>query len=247
MWIGDVLGTEVVYDRPWTWPGRLTSSCGGLGPEAVIVWTAPWSGSFVFDTWGSTYDTVLSLRSGGCNGVELACNDDYMDLTSRVEVSLRGGQEVYVIVDSYSDATGWFALNIMDASSGAFACDAILDLGGMTGSPVASGTLPSGASGLSNSCGGVGAAAVFRWTPPSPGEYRISTTGSNFDTVLDARYACEGPPFACDDDGDGLQSVLHLWGEAGVPLYFVLQQYGGMVGTGPGLMYQLNITLRSLR
>ena len=52
-----------------------SSSCGGTGD---IWWRfqAPTTGVTTFDTCGSDFDTVLSIRSG-CNGPELACNNNY--------------------------------------------------------------------------------------------------------------------------------------------------------------------------
>src|SRR5437899_115849 len=55
------------------------ASCGGGGginaPDATFLYTAPVTGSYTIDTAGSSFDTILSVRST-CAGSELACNDD---------------------------------------------------------------------------------------------------------------------------------------------------------------------------
>lgn len=40
----------------------------------------------------------------------------------------------------------------------------------------------------------------FRWRPPQPGIWRLSTEGSDLDTVLWATTGCEGEVLACNDD-----------------------------------------------
>jgi uncharacterized protein YkwD len=60
------------------------------------------------------------------------------------------------------------------------------------------------------SCGRGGDAipdAAFRWTAPRAGEYRITTAGSMFDTVLVVHDgSCAGRELSCDDDGAGAQA-----------------------------------------
>jgi hypothetical protein len=48
-------------------------------PERAFVWTPTSSGPAKFETCSTTdtrFDTVLYVRSGSCNGTQLACNDD---------------------------------------------------------------------------------------------------------------------------------------------------------------------------
>ncbi|MEX1362521.1 MAG: hypothetical protein AB1Z98_05305 [Nannocystaceae bacterium] len=90
----------------------LMQSCGaGGGPDSVLRFIAPSSGNFVFDTVGSDFDTVLSIYAG-CEGPELACNDDFEDLSSRVDIDLVSGQEVLVVVGGYAGSIGSWALRI---------------------------------------------------------------------------------------------------------------------------------------
>ncbi|MCB9615867.1 MAG: CAP domain-containing protein [Sandaracinus sp.] len=102
--------------------GSARGSCGGGGPEAVFEFTAPFAGDFVFDTEGTSFDTVLYVRSG-CGGDEIACNDDVRSgvLTSRLTLTLAACQTVLVYVDGFNpDHAGAVRLNV---SSREMLCD----------------------------------------------------------------------------------------------------------------------------
>lgn len=92
------------------------ASCGrgGYGsPDATFAYAAPRSGFYVIDTRGSDFDTVLSVRSGGCTGEELACSDDEAGgVQSRIGLELIEGQPIVIVVDGYSGAGGAFSLNV---------------------------------------------------------------------------------------------------------------------------------------
>ena len=68
-------------------------------------------GEYVFDTQGSTYDTVLYLYDH-CGGNEIDCNDDTFGLQSQVSARLDAGQLVIIVVDGYSANAGNFILNV---------------------------------------------------------------------------------------------------------------------------------------
>lgn len=76
-------------------------SCGGFGPELSFQFTAPQTGNYIFHTAGSGTDTVLYVRSGGCNGPEIACDDNALGFASLVFVPLTVGQTVIIFVDSW--------------------------------------------------------------------------------------------------------------------------------------------------
>jgi hypothetical protein len=82
-------------------------------PEALYEWIAPGSGTFVIDTAGSDFDTVLYILAGSCRGAEIACDDDGAgSLDSRVTVSASGGQSFAIVVDGYNSASGAYTVNI---------------------------------------------------------------------------------------------------------------------------------------
>lgn len=91
----------------------FTGSCAfNPAPEREFWWTAPATGTYRIDTIGSSYDTLLHVRNGGCDGNELACDDDAGgNLASLVTVDLLEGQTISIFVDGFN-GPGSFVLNI---------------------------------------------------------------------------------------------------------------------------------------
>ena len=112
--LGDAVATATLGD---TATNQARGSCGGEGgPDVNFSWTVPDTAVFRIDTIGSDYDTVLYLRDG-CQGVELACNDDLpwsmTGAESSVTVSLDKDDVVYIFIDTYDeDLEGDYVLNI---------------------------------------------------------------------------------------------------------------------------------------
>src|SRR5207247_2838845 len=100
-------------------------SCGssGTAPEQVYQWTPAVSGTATIQTCGAgtTFDTVLYLRSGPCaGGPEMAagCNDDActnatgLYRASRLTPTVTAGQTYFIVVDGYGGAQGTFSLTV---------------------------------------------------------------------------------------------------------------------------------------
>src|SRR5881396_3512316 len=103
----------------------LAGSCGssGMSPEQVYQWTPAVSGTATIQTCGAgtSFDTVLYLRSGVCaNGPEMAagCNDDAcanasgLFRASRITPTVTAGQAYFIVVDGYGGAQGTFSLTV---------------------------------------------------------------------------------------------------------------------------------------
>src|SRR5205823_1360874 len=103
----------------------LAGSCGssGTAPERVYRWTPAVSGTATIQTCGAgtTFDTVLYLRSGTCaGGPEMAagCNDDActnatgLYRASRLTPTVTAGQTYYIVVDGYGGAQGLYGLTV---------------------------------------------------------------------------------------------------------------------------------------
>ncbi|HEY0132932.1 MAG TPA: hypothetical protein VGB85_02595 [Nannocystis sp.] len=81
-------------------PNVLEGSCGGLGAnETPLLWRAPFSGLFRFETFGSAFDPVLYIRQDDCNGPEIRCNDDREGVEAGFDLFVDGGQPLLVVVD----------------------------------------------------------------------------------------------------------------------------------------------------
>src|SRR6266481_1384770 len=88
----------------------LAGSCGSSGTAPVQTCGA-----------GTTFDTVLYMRSGPCaSGPELAagCNDDActnatgLNRASRLTPTVTAGQTYFIVVDGYGGAQGTFSLTV---------------------------------------------------------------------------------------------------------------------------------------
>ncbi|MBI4819989.1 MAG: DUF4215 domain-containing protein [Deltaproteobacteria bacterium] len=101
-----------------------TCATAGAAGDGSYLWTAPRDGTFVFDTAGSDFDTVLSVLDGNCGGAALACDDDSGPGTqSQLSVALSSGAQVTVVVDGFGSAQGNYSLNIREVVCG----DTIVD------------------------------------------------------------------------------------------------------------------------
>ena len=103
----------------------LEGSCGssGASPERVFRWIPTVSGTATIQTCGAgtTFDTVLYLRSGSCAGgpeVAAGCNDDAcanatgLARASRLTPTVTAGQTYYIVVDGYNGTQGTFSLTV---------------------------------------------------------------------------------------------------------------------------------------
>jgi hypothetical protein len=94
-------------------PDVLMGMCHPSLAEQAYSFTAPQTGTYVFDTIGSNIETVLSVRNSNC--FELAC--EALNVpgppppASQVFVSLQANQQVLVLVEEAFGA-GNFKLNI---------------------------------------------------------------------------------------------------------------------------------------
>ncbi|MFO7565003.1 MAG: hypothetical protein R6X02_20325 [Enhygromyxa sp.] len=117
---GESLGSEVPLMFAGSTVGagdEYEGSCAVMAaPERELHWTAPSAGTYRFSLEGSSYDTLMYIRDGGCDGVELGCNDDTMtqfglELWSSLELDLSAGQTISIFVDGFSSG-GEFVLSI---------------------------------------------------------------------------------------------------------------------------------------
>src|SRR5438477_2114475 len=103
----------------------LAGSCGNSAsaPERVYQWTPVVSGTATIQTCGAgtTFDTVLYMRSGACasgSQVSSGCNDDAcpnasgLNRASRIMPTVTAGQTYFIVVDGYSGAQGTFSLTV---------------------------------------------------------------------------------------------------------------------------------------
>lgn len=93
-------------------------ACGG-GSRLHSVWyrfTAATTGTVTANTFGSNYDTILSVYTGSCGAlvpVASGCNDDANGtVQSQVSFSTTAGTTYFVMVTAYSGTGGSLVLNL---------------------------------------------------------------------------------------------------------------------------------------
>lgn len=227
----------VVDDDTTGLPDDEIGSCGQFAaPDFSFGFEAPFTGEFVFDTAGSSFDTVLYIDEGECGGRELSCSDDFIGLSSRLVVPLVAGEQVTVVVDGFdANEFGPFSLTIDEYV--APVCNAIPIL--PTLPKIVLGDTSDAANQHAGGCGGqAGPDDMYRFTAPGAGLYRFHTFGSSFDTVLYVWTACDGPELGCSDDANlELQSEVVVALEGGQQVWVVVD---GVEGSAAG-PYQLNV------
>ncbi len=83
--------------------------------DVVLRWVAPSRGLWVFDTEGSNFDTILSLRPPSCTAAATVCSDDATASGSSVRWSqvsqfLDAGEVVFLSIGGYDGDSGDYVL-----------------------------------------------------------------------------------------------------------------------------------------
>lgn len=79
-------------------------ACGNQsrGKSVWYRFTAPASGTFTANTFGSNYDTILAAYAGSCGALsQISCNDDAVGAQSRVSFQTVAGATYYFLVTAY--------------------------------------------------------------------------------------------------------------------------------------------------
>lgn len=81
--------------------------CAGNGPTVWYAYTPSADGFLTANTFGSDYDTTLSLYTGSRGSLDqIACNDDFGSLQSRVDWEAEAGETYYLMVGAFGSGPG---------------------------------------------------------------------------------------------------------------------------------------------
>jgi hypothetical protein len=193
-----------------------SASCGfGGNTGTADVWytfTPAASDNYFLSTCtgGTIGDTLLSVYDS-CGGSEIACNDDFCGLLSRVAMPMTAGTTYYIRVAEWAltPIFGSGTLTIIQAPP-APANDLCAAAVAITlGSPISidnTGATEDGAA----SCGFGGSAGFhdiwYSFTAPAAGCFNFSTCGGTLDTIVSVFDSCGGTEIGCDDDFCGFAS-----------------------------------------
>lgn len=179
--------------------GFNATSCGtggaGQGPDVFYTFTATCDGNVTLDTFGSSFDTVLSAHSACPNSIAtqvIACNDDASfaapnNRASLITFNVVAGQTYLVRLTGYNGASGAYTLRSLFFPS-------IINDTCATALSVPEGTTPFSTACATNDPAAFGVlypgsamtnAIWFRHTAAQTGQLTFDTCGSTFDTVLE--------------------------------------------------------------
>lgn len=82
-------------------------NCAGQGATVWYRYTPAVNSNITANTFGSSYDTTLSVYTGVSGSLLLiTCNDDYSGLQSFVQFSAQAGETYYIMAGSYGGGPG---------------------------------------------------------------------------------------------------------------------------------------------
>ena len=233
------------------------SSCGSSGssPDIWFTYTPAWNGTLDIDTFGSSFDTVLSLHNAALppsTFTELSCNDDSGGLQSRIATWVEAGETYRIRVSGYNGASGDVVFNVSGPAIETPRNDDCPDAK-VIGPCVYHGTTTSASNDSTGSCtSSYGNDVWFVYTAERSEILSLDTCGSDFDTVISVHTGCPGTSsnrIACNDDSrDGdcyYQSSVEFLAVRYETYYIRLGGYGSEAGnyrlavTGPAHAYDM--------
>ena len=240
--IGSNVGATIVNEEP--------VHAGNIGGKSVWwTWTAPANGLVTIDTAGSDFDTLLAVYTGNVLSslALVAGNDDATsgERSSSVFFNASSGTTYQIAVDGYSGETriaaeGSITLNIDRFSGQVPANDNFANATVVSGAGFSVGGSNVGTTVEEDEpihAGNLGGKSVWwRWTAPASGVVNLSTSGSNFDTLL-AAYAgasLDALSTIADNDDDPAggtrTSALVFNATAGETYHIAVDGYNGVSG-----------------
>ncbi|MCA9528075.1 MAG: hypothetical protein KC549_17435, partial [Myxococcales bacterium] len=88
-------------------PDAYDAGCGGEGPEAVLALPVRANATVTVEVVQADYDTLIFARRDDCDdpGREVACNDDFNGLNSRIQFQAEPGL-YYLYIDGFGGDSG---------------------------------------------------------------------------------------------------------------------------------------------
>gem|GEM_PF-1663180 len=209
--------------------GDYSGTCGGAsGREIVFKFTTTSTQDVFMSTHGSSFDTVLYVRSGTCgSGTDIYCNDDEHGLQSELNLVDLPAGTYYVFLDGYfSSSYGDYVFDIYmtDPSFEGDRCGDPQYFDVSSATTLSDNTCPwywFDANPDTVGCSGTtdGKDRVYYFIVDTPTTLTFDTcTGTSWDTILYVRSVCNqsGGGVVCNDDSCSLQSSITYTFQPGI-------------------------------
>ncbi|MBL4637540.1 MAG: hypothetical protein JKY56_27030 [Kofleriaceae bacterium] len=187
------INTEALADT-------VVLSCNSklAAPDQLYKWTAAVTDYYIFDTAGSSFDTVLGLIDE-CDGTELACNNNIGQLaTSEIVARVPRDESRLIVVDGFAGDQGIGMLNINRVS-----CPDT-DLQSLEG-PITLTTLGFGDDQTTSRCGGSGEEdRSYHWVAPRDGLFAFQARADGFRPIVSIQNGpqCSDTELGCSKATD---------------------------------------------
>jgi len=220
------------------------SDHGGVSLPLASIWyeyTPSHQGPMTIDTFGSDFDTVISVYTGNSidSLTQVATNNDAGGPQSRVDFNAEAGVTYQIAVDGAGGEEGAVQLNhaLAPILSGP-PNDDFVDRSVLNGEALSVMATTTDATGEPNEPNHAGVSSPlhslwWEWTPPTTGDLTIDTVGSGFDTTLAVYTGSELTDLslvASNDDADGLQSQVQFSVDAIETFLIAVDGYSASVG-----------------
>ncbi|HLP84854.1 MAG TPA: hypothetical protein VK157_10945, partial [Phycisphaerales bacterium] len=216
---------------------QSNGSCftGATKTDRWFSFTPAADGNYRFETCGSNYDTIITLFDG-CNGGEVACNDNYTtgpatgcnSNRSRIASAALTAGQTYKLRLTTASASFISSTSLMNLSISVAPPAAVND-NCSSASTAILGVNPFDLTEATNdfaaSCNTALSRDVwFVYSQPNNGQIKLSTCGGTLNTVLSIIDTCNGFELGCNDNanvtGCTTQSIINNFQmTAGVPIY----------------------------
>lgn len=222
-------------------PGEPNHGGNTGGKSVWWTWVPTASGRVSITTSGSSFDTLLGVYTGNTVGslTTIASNDDSGGLTSAVSFVAQAGTMYRIAVDGYyglfsGAASGSVRLNINHSAGIRPVNDDFANRIQLSGTAFVTNGINTGATkeNLEPNHGAEpgGQSVWWSWTAPFSGDFKISTAGSSFDTLLGVYVGSSMGQLAevagNDDSGSGTTSEVTISAVQGVTYSIAVDSYG---------------------
>jgi uncharacterized repeat protein (TIGR01451 family) len=167
------------------------SHAGDTGGKSVwFTWTPTLSGRAQFTTTGSTFNTLLAAYTGSAVGSLTPVASNANGKASTINFPVASGTTYKIALDGAGGASGNYLLNYqlsIAPGNDKFSNASIIPSAAATGSFFGATQNATKEAGEPNHAGDTGGRSIwFSWVAPSSGYITLTTTGSDFDTLLAA-------------------------------------------------------------